>query len=203
MKTIVTHYGPRENCSWIHDFSDGDYLIYNRTADKLENSLPRANYGDCDYDKLSYLVDYYDELPELFLLTKSNIFKFITPEEFWPLKEAKDYTPVLTQNHRVYSDERGQVCFYDNGLYYERNDSWYTNSVPGRHFKTYGEFAEHFSLLSPEYIGFAPGGSYILTKERVYRHSRDFYNELRNLLPYSVRPGEAQMIERSYHTLWS
>lgn len=201
MLYVLTHYGDHD-ISWATDNPDG-LVLYDRSGTGLPNAIPRENVGDADYDRLSYLVDHYYELPDVFLLSKSNLFKFITPEEFEEVKNNTDFTPLLTKNHKVYSDDKGPVCYYEGDIYCERNDSWYLNSVPSKYFQNYGEFAATFRLPNPPYLKFAPGGNYIVTRERVHRYARDFYDELRAILPYCQRPGEAHFIERTYYTLWS
>lgn len=195
MKYVLTHF--QGDWKWVEEYTN-DYLIYNRSDEDIPNSIRRANLGDADYDRLSYIVDNYYHLPDLFLLSKANLFKYITKEEFDAL-EKTDFTPLLTQHHKVYEP----VCRYTNGIYEEINNSWYLSSVPSRYFSNYGTFAEYFGLPNPDYLQFAPGGNYILTRERVQRHSLDFYNELRSILSYTQRPGEAHMIERSLYNLWS
>lgn len=198
MKAVITHYGGGD-CSWITDFTD-DYIVYDRGDCGLEKRIPRDNVGDADYDKLTYLVDNYFDLPDVFLWTKSNLFKFITREEFDRVKDNTDFTPLLTSSHTTYEP----ICRYTaDGMYQELNNSWYLGSVPARYFQSYAEFARAFHLPNPKYLTFAPGGSYILTRERVYRYGQAFYDELRGILPYCQRPGEAHMLERTYYTLWS
>lgn len=199
MKYVLTHYSG--DWTWAKEYTD-DLLIFNRSEEEIPGSVPRENTGDADYDRLCYLVDNYDNLPETFLLAKSNLFKYITKEEFERVKDNHDYTPLLTNTHKVYDDEYGPVAYYAQGMYWERNDSWYLNQTPSKYFESYSEFARAFLLPSPQYLSFAPGGNYILTRERVHRYSRDFYEELASLLPYCQRPGEAQIIERTYHQLW-
>lgn len=200
MKAILAHYSG--DWTWVKSFTE-EYRIYNRSEEDIPNSIKRENVGDCDFDKLTYLIDNYYDLPEVFLWSKSNLFKFITPEEFDLVKDNQEFTPLLTKNHKTYSDAAGEVCFYRDGIYWERNNSWYLGTVPAKHFATYGEFAKAFNLPDPLYLPFAPGGSYILTKERVHRYAVDFYKDLASILPYCQRPGEAHFLERTYYTLWS
>ncbi len=200
MKVVATHYGEHD-LSWITDLTD-DYIVYDRGDCGLPNRIERENKGDADYDKLTYLVDNYYELPDTFLLTKSNIFQFITPEEFDEVKNNTNYTPILTKNHKTYSDRMGRVCYYAEEIYWERNDDWVLNVIPPKYFFSFKDWAKHFGLPNPEYIPFAPGGSYILTREKVHKYSRDLYDEMRSFLPYCQRPAEAHLVERSYHLLW-
>lgn len=193
--------------TWLTEYTD-DYLIYDRSdSDEYLKDFPKEkviktdNVGNVDYDKLRYLVDNYDSLPDVFVWGKTNLFKYITKEEFDEVKDNKVFTPLLTQNHTVYSDKYGVVCMYQGGMYHERNDSWYLGPHPAM-FNSYKEFADAFNLPSPAFHAFPPGGNFILTKERVHRYSRDFYESLADTLPYTTLPGEAQMCERTYYNLW-
>lgn len=196
MKIIASHYAG--NADWITDYTD-DYLVYNRSTCALPNRIDVPNIGNADFDRLTYIIDHYDHLPNCFMLCKSNLFKYITKKEYDKVKHNTKYTPLLTLNHKTYLP----VCFYDErGMYNEINNSWYLQTVPAKHFQSYEEFATHFGLPNPKYLTFAPGGNYIVTKRRILRHSKEFYRELRSILEWSQLPGEAQMVERTYHTLW-
>lgn len=197
MLYVLTHY--QGDWQWVKKYTD-NYLIYDRSGGPdFPQRVERENIGDADYDRLSYLVDHYDSLPEVFLLAKSNLWKYCPEPEFQAFKDRREYTPLLTKHHKTYEP----VCRYnEEGMYEEINNSWYLNSHPSRYFASYGDFAAAFGLPNPEYLEFAPGGNYILARERVQRYPVEFYKALRDLLPWSVRPGEAQMIERTYHHLW-
>ena len=144
----------------------------------------------------------------MFLLAKtqkenlSNLFKYVSKEEFDEVKDDRVFTPLLTQHHRTYNDERGVVCFYRDGIYWERNDSWFASQFE-RKFNTYNEWADYMRLLKPDYLRFAPGGSYILTPQEIHRYPRHFYAKMRDTLSHAVLPAEAHYCERSYYTLWS
>lgn len=196
MKAVLTHY--QGDWTWIKSFTD-EYRIYNRSEEDIPGSIKRENVGDADYDKLTFLIDNYYDLPEVFLWSKSNLWKFITPEEFDEVKDNQEFTPLLTKNHKVYEP----ICRYADGIYEEINNSWYLSTVPSKYFNNYGEFAKAFNLPNPDYLRFAPGGSYILTCERVQRYGIEFYQDLASLLPYCQNPGEAHFLERTYYTLWS
>jgi hypothetical protein len=157
-----------------------------------------------DFDKLDYLIEHYDDMPEVFLWGKTNIHKFVDDETLQSALKQNEFTPLLKQDHKTYSDKFGQVCYYQGGIYYERNDSWYFNadSVEPMHFYNFSDWAQHFMLPNPRYIPFAPGGNYILTKEKVHKYSKDLYEEMQSFLAHSRRPAEAQAAERSYYMMW-
>jgi len=202
MKYILVNYN--SDPSWISEYTD-DYFIYDRSDDGIDRKIPadkfvkRENIGHCDYDKLSYLIDNYNDLPEIFFLGKVNLFRHIPKDEFDTIRDVKDFTSVHSRRHKTYMP----VCFYDTiGMYYEVNNSWYLNKDPAKYFDNYGQFAKRFQLPNPPYIPFGPGANFFLTRERVHRYGVDYYEGLRSILPYCTLPGEAQMLERSYYTMW-
>jgi hypothetical protein len=205
-KKILVNYNFTPDPEWIGD----DYLIYDRSDDGIDHLaefdptkiIKTENVGQVDFDKLNYLIDNYDNLPDVFLWGKTNLFKYITPEEYDKVKDNKFFTPLLTQNHKTYQDNNGWVCYYSENMYWERNNNWYLNQFPTKYFKDYGEFAHTYQLPNEPYIPFAPGGNYILTRDTVHKYSKDYYEKLARILPYCREPGEAQMLERSYYNLW-
>lgn len=206
MKAVLINYNFTP--TWLLK-SDLDYLIYDRSDSKeylkdfpQDRIIYTENVGQVDYDKLNYLVDYYDELPDVFLWGKTNLFKYITEEEYKKVANNKAFTPLLTKNHHTYSDRNGVMCYYQGDMYFERNSSWYLDVLTSKYFMKFEEFAKEFQLPSPLYLPFAPGGNYILTRQAVHKYSRDFYAKLASILPYSREPAEAQMCERSYYLMW-
>ena len=180
----------------IHDRSDNKDYLKDFPQDKI---VYEENIGNVDFPKLSYLVENYDSLPDVFLWSKTNLFKYITPEEYEKVKDNKVFTPLLSQNHRTYSDDKGVVCYYKDGMYYERNP---LISGSGKYFLSYPEFAKALGLPNPDYLPFAPGGSYILTRETVHKYPKESYMKMRDLLDYTKLPLEAYFCERAYYTLW-
>lgn len=209
MKYVLVNY-----CfdpSWVVRYTD-DYLIFDRSDDGKDwcKDLPKdkviktQNIGNVDYSKLLYLIDNYDNLPDTFLWIKSNLFKYITPEEFDKVKDNKHFTPLLTQGHLCYTDEQGWVNYYENEMYHERNNSWYLNTEHRpKYVESFNEWAKIHGLpQNLHYIPFAPGGNYILTREKVHKYSRDYYENMASMLDWAQLPGESQCCERSYYLMW-
>lgn len=192
---------------WLLDY-DFDTTLYDRSDDGIERTfkanevIKTENRGNVDFDKLSYLVDNYDNLPDVFLWSKTNIFKYVDKETLDKALAKGQFTPLMKKDHHTYSDRFGVVCRYHDGWYEERNDSWYLGMHPAYNFNSFYEWARYFNLPSPDYLPFPPGGSFLLTRERVHRYSRDFYAKMRDTLPYTMMPGEACMAERTYGLLW-
>ncbi len=207
MFKILVNYNFTPEKEWIGE----DYLIYDRSDDGIDHLkdfdqskiIKTNNMGNVDYDKLNYLADNYETLPDVFLWGKTNLFKYVSREEYEKVKDNQTFTPLLTQGHKTYEDMNGVVCFYSGGMYYERNPMLFT-AIPysAKYFNTYGEWARAFGFTDPYYLPFAPGGNYILTKEKVYMYSRDLYARMASFLPYEREPLEAHFAERTYFNLW-
>jgi hypothetical protein len=207
MPAILINYN--YDPEWLRTYPDLDVTLYDRSDDGVERNLTQygkvyktANVGDVDYDKLGWLIENYDTLPNVFLWGKSNLLKFVDEADLDAALERKVFAPLLKFDHKTYSDKFGVVCKYEGGIYKERADSWFFNATIPKYFRTWEDWCLHFGLPRESFIPFAPGGNYILTKERVHRYSRDFYAGMRDMLPHAQRPAEAQAAERSYYLMW-
>lgn len=206
MKAVLVNYNYSPD--WLKDY-DFDVSMYDRSDDGVDRNLTQhgavyntKNWGDVDYDKLSYLVENYDTMPEIFLWGKTNLFKFVDEDYLKKALHNNVFSPLLKLDHKTYDDQFGTVCKYRGEMYYERADSWFFNATTPKYFKTWQEWCLHFGLPQEQFIPFAPGGNYLLTKERVHRYSRNFYDEMRSFLPHTQRPAESQACERTYYMLW-
>lgn len=209
MKAVLVNYSFDPKDWWLdYGFKPEDVTLYDRSDDGVERTFAAKtyktkNWGDVDNDKLSYLIENYDNLPEVFLWSKTNIFKFVEPEYLKQCIDKAEFAPLLKFDHKTYSDQFGVVCRYAGNIYEERADSWiFNNPALSSRFSTWEQWTNYLGLPQTQFIPFAPGGSYILTKDRVHRYSRHFYEKMRDTLPYALHPAEAHACERSYYFLW-
>lgn len=207
MKAVLVNYNFTPD--WLLEYPELEVTIYDRSDDGIERNLTQfgkvyktANWGDVDFDKLSYLIENYDDLPEVFLWGKTNLFKYVDKEYFDKALKANTFKPLLKQDHKTYSDQYGVVCKYQGEMYMERADSWFFNATRPKYFFNWLDWCLHFHLPQEAFIPFAPGGNYFLTRDRVRNYSRDMYEEMRSFLPHSQRPAEGQACERSYNYLF-
>lgn len=192
---IISRYN--HDISWLNDYTD-DFVLYDRSDVPDKKAIVVPNIGSDIFDKFTYIIDNYDRLPYVAVYTKANLFKYITKEEFDLVKDAKFFTPLLTQNHKTIEG----VSFYKDGLYWEINNLWYLNAHPPKNMETVKELLELLGLWNLKYIPFAPGSNYILTRNNILKHSKEFYIKLRSYIDWAVYPGECQIIERGLYTLW-
>lgn len=188
---VISRYN--NDLSWIPDGSD--FVLYDRSDIPLIGANVVPNRGSDIHDKFSFIIDNYDNLPDVAIYTKGNLLKYITPEEFELVKDNREFTPLLTQHHET----DGIVNYYENGMYYEINNYFYLHPHPAKYAR---EIIDHFRMYRRDYNGFAPGSNYILPKENILQHPRELYQRLRSYLEWTVYPGDAQLLERNLWYLW-
>lgn len=200
VKYIISRYN--HDIDWLKDYTD-DVVMYDRSDKEpiADGAIKVPNIGTDLYDKFTYIIDNYDNLPDVAVYTKANLFKYMPKEEFDLVKDNKTFTPLLTKNHKVYADDDGPVCFYDNqGMYNERNNFWYLYPHPAKFAPI---FVDQFKMKERLFNAFAPGSNYILPKENILKHPKELYEKLRSCLDWDVYPGDAQLLERNLYYLWS
>lgn len=197
MNFFVSRYN--QDVDWVGEYAPS-MILYDRSDNPVPGSNIIPNIGTDIADKLHYIISNYNNLPDTCIYTKGNLFKYITKEEFNLVKDNRTFTPLLTMNHKTYSNEKEEVCFYMNGIYWEINNMWYLNSHPCKFDPK--EVQKDLGIDKFEYVPFAPGSNYILTPKDIHKHPIEFYQKLLNYLTWAVYPGEAQIIERGLYTLW-
>lgn len=200
MKYIISRYN--HDMEWLKDYTD-DYIIFDRSETPLDDLdvVVVRNLGTDIYDKFKYIVDNYNNLPDVAVYTKANLFKYITPEEFDKVKDNKTFTPLLTQNHKTYSTNGQEICRYRDGMYEERNNRWYLNEHPAR--MNVDKLMLELGIYDKEFVRFAPGSNYILPRDHILQKSKEFYQKMLDVLDYTIYPGEAQVMERGLYNIWS
>jgi hypothetical protein len=177
------------NTEWLKEYTDNP-IIY----DKKD-----LNVGYNIYDYLDYIVNNYENLPKGVLFGKDNMLqRHITKQEFDECLKKDGFVPLLTQNHIT----DGKNAMYIDGMYHEINNSWYLWSYPKKYYGSYDDFAKDFDLPNPPYLPFAPGACYIVPRENIHKHAKEFYARLKELVSWHQTPAEAHLIERSLYNIW-
>lgn len=186
-------------------------ILYDRSDYPIPGSNIVPNLGTDIADKLHYIITNYNNLPDVCIYTKANLFKYISKEEFELVKDNQEFTPLLTKNHKEtlfdgteeYVRRHGtnkDVSFYMNGIYWELANCWFLHNMPLKHDPK--EVMKELGIDKFDYFPMAPGSNYILTKKDILKHPVEKYIKLYNYLTYCVYPAEAMLIERGLYTLW-
>lgn len=88
-------------------------------------------------------------------------------------------------------------------MYIEKKNSWYVESSehPKKYFNDVDDLLRFIykKPMIPKYCMFSPGACFIVRREQILRHSKEFYLNLNKLMNYGVAPNfpsEAHQVER-------
>lgn len=201
----ISHYDG--DLSWVKYIKKSKYIIYNKSNNILEDefySKEINNFGYNLYSYLLYICENYENLPDTIVFCKDNVFKrHITEEIFVKLLKNNIFTSLEDIN---YFEKKSliNILVSDHG-FIEINNSWYKNYFPRKYFSDFNNFYNFIfkSDSNPQFIKFAPGANYILTKENILLRSKNFYANLIRFLEHSNLSCESHFLERSLITIWN
>jgi len=204
---VVSNYN--NNIQWVPEYTD-HYIVYDRSDSSIytNNIDPHKikkspNIGYNLYDYFTFIIDHYDELPDVTIFAKGNIFpRHVTQTYFDRIMNNEYFTPI--EDHRMHKEKWPAGLFSADGGFCQLNGDQYLHNHPLRYFATYNDFLTfcYKDPLIPRYLRFAPGGNYIVPRENILKLPKIFYENLRLFISYCPLPGEAHIIERALYTLW-
>lgn len=206
---VVSRYN--EDLHWLEQFTN-NYFIINKGQNNLSyifaNKFERPNYGGNQYDICRFIVDNYDNLPDLIGFVQGFPFDHCHEDVFRKLINNTSFTALESYG----GVPEGEYHKKDvDGGYMELNNSWYIaahnekllseNKEITCKFDSYDDFMHSlFSDYQPlEWIRFTPGSQYIVTKQDCLRYSKAFWQKLMDFLPKTNVNGgtEAHLLERA------
>ena len=200
-----------------------DYVIYDCSTDnavkaQLKNMKLNIkeveNTGHNITSYFSFFAENYDNLPEVMCLLKGNMIGRHCSKAFFDcVYDDKSFT--FLYDEKQYWDrfskyqENGEQNVAGNtfiameNVYVEKNDSWYVESEnhPKKYFNDVDDLLRFIykKPMIPQYLMFSSGACYIVRREQILRHSREFYLNLNKIMNYGMSPGfpsEAHQVER-------
>ena len=211
---VITDYNhlPQDiSESWIPKYAK-NYLIYDR-ADRWkenENIKKQINVGENIYDIFDFIVNNYDNLPEMVCFVKADVIpRHCGEEKFSQIIHNKEYTPIENYSRVLGQYTDGAYSFVDeNDNYHESsNEVNYQVSFihPGKYFNSYQSIISEI-FENPEFgqfIKFPPGGCHLIPKKDILKYNKHFYECAREWVSWEIKPGEAFLFERGIQTLFT
>lgn len=231
-KTLVVSNHANHDLEWLkmtyeYGFSPENTIIYDRTPDDfvgkskidhLGKVIKSPNLGSNPYDIGRYIVDYYDDLPDMMIHIKGNLLqkKYTTKERFIYALNSNWLVPI----------DRGELNSFHNPLPYLVNDEWFSHPMHwydnnpenlfGRkrlegmkirsRLPTFRSFIHDLFVIDdrdiPKNISFAPGANYAVPKHYILKYSKNFYRKMMHYSDYENNPIEAHWFERIYLFAW-
>jgi hypothetical protein len=198
---IISRY--EEDVSWLENYNF-DYIIYNKGSELSSdyNVSNIDNIGNNQRDIFKYIIENYDNLPDVMTFIQGDPFEHCKKEKFDKLINNTTFTALESYEDIQQNDAQ---ILDESGGYMEINNSWYINAHNGTYNQScaYSSFFEFMLKTFKNYtyepwVRFSPGSQYIITKEIAKFYSKKFWEFLMNIL-YKNNMTEGHIIERS---LW-
>lgn len=201
--------------TWNSELLSSD-ILYSYEAIDLKKKYPNYNIvkssinGYNIYDYLTFIIDYYELLPNVIVFCKGNTFpRHVSKDKFKQLVQLKCFAPIedwKSHDQNQPSLHNGIAMFSSDGGWMEYNNSWYLNhpNHPIKYFSNYNDFIQYcfVDAVIPKYLRFPPGANFVVPKEYIYKYDKIFYKNLRLFVEHSQLSGESHLLERSLYTIW-
>jgi hypothetical protein len=205
---VVSSYG-NSSVEWLKSKSQKEYCVYlkDKTChDSIEdkNIIRVDNVGYNIYSYMRYIVDNYENIPDVVVFCKNNVFpRHVSKEVFIKLSERRVFTPI-EEPSRWDLKYPMTLLGSDNG-FLELNNSWYTPHNPSKYFTEFDDFWKFIfdTNETPRYLRFAPGANYVVPKENIKLRTKEFYINIMNFVSHHQFSGESHMVERALYTIWN
>ena len=201
----ISHFNG--DISWVKNIRKENYIIYNKSGNNIDhitdNYISINNVGYNIYSYLKFITDNYENLPNVIVFCKDNIFtRHLSIELFQKLINRKSFTCL--EDDSLSGDFPINLKISDNG-FVEINNSWYKFNFPRKYFAEYNEFYSYIfnDWNMPDFVRFSPGANFIVPKENILLRSKNFYKNLINFINYSKVSCESHFLERSLNTIFN
>jgi len=200
--------------SWLPRYSD-NYLVFEQgngsgIPPQLDVSKLRTvtNNGSNYRDYFDYIIENYDNLPEVIFLIKGNVFpRHVRQHVFDTFVPQTKPTSIVDQ--AIHQTTIPLDFFDQSGRYCEINsDAFARSGAPSKYFVSLDDFYQYFDkrLTSRLYTHFSIGGQYVTTREQVRSLPKWIYVDLREIVSHGGGPIgytiECWIVERGLDRLW-
>lgn len=228
---VVSNYN--WNLEWLtmtreHGFSSENICIYNKGTDNIDwthlgKVVKSPNFGANQYDILQFIIDNYDNLPDISIFVKGNLFSrgenyYTTNERFIQTLHANDLFSAWVDKNILVGDYRHTdytplEILLDGRLI--QPTAWcnysYNNNLEDRYFSNHHDLLDWCFINPPKTstIEFIPASNFAVPKEKILKYTKGLYEKLKKALDYQPKSqydptcAEAHILERIFYLIWS
>jgi len=188
-----------KGCFSIVDSSDCEesrQQILEKYGTKVKFS---QNYGHNLVSYLDFIIENYYDLPPLVAFMKGNLIGRHVNLEYLGDCLDRGRFAFLWDDANL-KEQFDTMYRLSPGKFLENNNSWYARNAPKRFFSNINNFLDFFfeDYKVSHFLLFAPGGCYLVERERILDNPISLYRALRDFVSYDYRPAEAFMLERTF-----
>jgi hypothetical protein len=180
MKIVVSRYN--EDIEWTKPFGE-HIVLYNKGEDTIDGAIVLPNVGREGHTYFHYICENYDCLDDYTVFLQGNPF----PHAHDVCSRLHSFLnkPLHYNMDFQYLNTEQVMCNILHGCY------WHPNLPIARVYETLFEKA-----ATNRDITFNPGAQFIVSKERILKRPKAFYQKIVDMLGYHFGPDEGYAIER-------
>lgn len=201
-KIIVARYN--ENIDWLKDEMK-NCIIYNKGKPLgLDNEIPLKNVGRESETYLNYVIENYNDLPDVVVFTQAKIADHRGGDDVNYLINLKDYALIYGKSNPMKHYQTTKNCCWDrewnlnNGQYFLPDFYRNNNRI------TFCEwFKQNINPIYPNPICIYMNGLFAVKKEIILKHPVEYYKKLIIELNHHINPTEGHFFERSWYYIFN
>ena len=209
-KIVVARYN--EDIEWI---TDNNKIIYNKGIPlNINNEYILENIGRESETYLRYIIDNYDNLPDVVVFTQGNIKDHCKTNNiqmdnmFYLLKlkeEAIRYgKSTLNANHIHYHEDDKRNIYWSPDWNKEKNNYYLHNNYLNNKQITFIDwFTKNIDKSYPNPIGIYWNGLFAIRKDVILKNSLKYYKKLISQVNHHSNPAEGHFFERSWYYIFN
>lgn len=214
--------------TYEHGFSSENTVIYDRGNDgkdwsHLGKIIRSPNIGANQYDIIKFIIENYDDLPDVSTFIKGNLFPereenyYTTKERFIQALHTDKFFSIWVDKWIALGDHRHFRYAPEETLAEGRLvqpiqdcDFRYNTHHQNRYFTSTHELWNWCFVDPPKQnsIEFIPANNFAVPKENILQYSKELYKKIQSILyepdpPYDRTCAEAHLLERTFYFMWS
>lgn len=188
---------------FVYFKGDENRGLFNLFSDVRKKWIPNTGFNLTAY--LHFIIEHYDDLPDIVVFCKNNIYpRHVSEKTFARLSKRNIYTNIVEPSG--WKGIRFPIAVVSSAAdYLEFNNNWYARKKKGRHFSNYNQFFRFIFPDSPipTYLRFGPGANMVVPRSHILLRSKAFYANLLSFIDYEQHAIESYFIERALDAIFN
>lgn len=201
-KIVVARYN--ENVDWLKK-ERKNCVIYNKGKHlRLKNEIQCPNKGRESETYLRYIIENYNELPDIIVFTQGKIQDHLGKDDINILLNLKNQANLHNKSQLFLEHYKSYINWDFDPMWNYKNGNWYLkDNYKNNEKKLFiNWFQENIQSIYPNPIRVYKNGIFAVKKEYILKHPIKYYIQLRDELTHHDNPAEGHFFERSWYYIF-
>ncbi len=223
-------YDKSDGTKVVYDVNQKDCLTYEKDDTKMDLShlgevIPSRNVGAGTYDMLEFIIQNYDDLPDINIFIKGNLLYnkdvdnyYTTEERFIEALQADRFFSIWQDKNLLEGDIRHLKStprsVLEDGRLIQPVSHIFDGRMQYRYFSQLPDLLCWCFVNPPmiQNIEFVPASNFVVPKENILKYSKTLYERLQSIISYEPEwyapwsknvCGETYILERLFYFMWN